>query len=488
MTLVCCLRAQSPRPYIVADFAEKDLPTMLGLCHQGGFETLVVRTPFSSLGHYEWNETFAPEGDRSVRRMVKAATDEGVTLGLLVQEDVVSLNDAFFVPRYYHQFQHSEPLVLFDELSTDDVDIPLRRNDLFKILSTLNLLLIDDEVVSFGTMELVGDLVLLHHCSRGLYGTQKTSHSLDAKVYRVWDTHERNVIPDGELRQLVRQQLADRLAAANISLVIVKDDSEQEILDKSIRVRKVESWENEGIANNTLGWFMVHPADKKRAATTMSELEWVLSKAAAFNASYGFLVDLKTITTHGMMAEMLETMRRWNMLTQHDAFSTSLKEVMKDPYLDWHLERRSDSLYGLYPWNYSHRYQCNLQKIDTGLAQSETWRWNVEEEGRFGMRLQVEGETDIVNPMVNTLRGLVMFPCTVRPRQILEYHFGDTAWIMDANLRLLESIPIEGLPELAKGDNEVSFLCEVDPQAEQLPVVTLRYITREQVFLIHPYK
>lgn len=486
LVLTCGLWSQ--KPYIVADFAEKDLPTMLALCHQGGFETLVVRNPFATLGHYEWDETFAPEGDKSVRRMVETAANEGVTLGVMVQEDLVSLNDAFFAPKYYHQFQHSEPLFLFDELTADDIDIPMRRNDLFRSLSALNLLLIDDEIVSFGTMEIAGDLVLLHHCTRGMFGTKKTAHTLDAKVYRVWDTPDRNVIPDGELRQMVRQQLSDRLAAANVTLVLRRDEPGQEILDKSIRVRKVENWESEGVANNTLGWFLVHPADKKRAATTMTELEWVLSKAAAFNASYGLLVDLKALTTHGLFAEMFEVMRQWNLLTQREAFSPWQKEVMKDPYLDWHLEKQTDSLYRLYPWNFSRRYQCSLQAIDTGLVQGETWLWNTEEEGPFGLWIQVDGVTEVVNPMINTNRGLVMFPCTVKPGQQLDYHFGDTAFIFDVNLHLLETVAVEGLPELAKGDNEVAFLCEVDPETEQLPVVTLRYITRERFFLLHPYK
>lgn len=486
--LLSSIAGWSQKPYIVADFAEGDLPTMLDLCHQGGFETLVVRNPFATLGHYEWDETFAPEGDKSVRRMVETAANEGVTLGVMVQEDLISLNDAFFAPKYYHQFQHSEPLFLFDELTADDIDIPMRRNDLFKTLSALNLLLIDDEIVSFGTMEIAGDLVLLHHCTRGMFGTKKTPHTLDAKVYRVWDTPDRNVIPDGELRQMVRQQLSDRLAAANVTLVLRRDEPGQEILDKSIRVRKVENWESEGVANNTLGWFLVHPADKKRAATTMTELEWVLSKAAAFNASYGLLVDLKALTTHGLFAEMFEVMRQWNLLTQREAFSPWQKEVMKDPYLDWHLEKQTDSLYRLYPWNFSRRYQCSLQAIDTGLVQGETWLWNVEEEGPFGLWIQVDGETEVVNPMVNTSRGLVMFPCTVKPGQQLDYHFGDTAFIVDANLHTLETVAVEGLPELSEGDNEVTFLCEVDPETEQLPLVTLRYITRERFFLLHPYK
>ena len=84
--------------------------------------------------------------------MVETAAGQGVTLGVMVQEDVISLNDAFFDAKYYQQFQHSEPLVLFDELTAEDIDIPLRRNDLFKSVSSLNLLLIDDVLTTGSTL------------------------------------------------------------------------------------------------------------------------------------------------------------------------------------------------------------------------------------------------------------------------------------------------------------------------------------------------
>lgn len=480
------LRAQVTKPYLVADFAEKDLPAMLNLCHQGGFEVLVVKTPFSTLGHYQWDETFAPEGDLSVRRMVQTAQAQGVTLGVLVQEDAISLNDAFFVPKFFKEYQHSEPLVLFDEMAAEDVDITIRRNDLFKILSALNLLLIDDEVVSFGTMELTNHLVLLHHCTRGMFGTKRTSHTLNAKVYRIWDRPGPYVIPEGELRQSVHQQLTKRLEAGNITLMLSKGAPGQEMLEGSVRVRQVEHWEDQGVDNNTLGWFMIHAADSKRVATSMEELEWMLSKAAVFNASYGMLIDLQPVP--GALPEMLATIRQWNALTRSGAFTVSQKEVMRDPYLDWHLERQTDSLFLLHPVNFSRRYQCNLQMVDTGLLQSDTWIWNAEDEVRFGLRIQVEGEVEISNPMINTDKGLVMFPCLLKPGQRLFYDFADTASVVDANSNVIEMVAVEGVSELAKGNNEVVFLCEVDPSVEKVPVIWLRYITREQALVIHPYK
>ena len=112
------------------------------------------------------------------------------------------------------------------------------------------------------------------------------------------------------------------------------------------------------------------------------------------------------------------------------------------------------------------------------MLQSETWTWNAEEEGGFGLRIQVEGEVEILNPMVNTSKGLVMFPCALKPGQRLLYDFGETAQVVDADDHQLDEVVIEGLAELDKDDSEVYFLCEVDPLAKKRPVVTLRYVTR----------
>ena len=484
----CVSRAQSHQPYLVADFSEQDLQTMLDLCHQGGFEWLVVKTPFSTYGHYEWNESFAPEGDLSVRRMVQTAKDQEVKLGLMIQEDAISLNDAYFAPKYFNQYQRSEQLKLFDEMDAEDVDIALYRDEALKSLTSLNLLQIDDELISIGTMEHAGDLVLLHRCSRGLYGTPRTHHGVNAKVYRIWDSPDRFVIPDGELREAVRQQLVDRLECGNVSLVLHKGAPGQEMLDKSIRVRQVERWTEEGVNNNTLGWFMIHASDKKRTATSTEDLEWMLSKASAYDASYGMLLDPKAMKNLGSMPDMLVLMKRWNKLTRSGAFTASQQELMKDPYMDWHLEQQGDSLFKLYPMHISRRYQCAFQEVDTGFLKSEPWAWNVEEDGCFGLRLNVEGEVEVTNPMINTTKGLVMFPCTLKPGQLLVYDFGENAYVMDANYNKLRTVTVEGLPELAQGDNEVAFFCEVDPSVEQHPVVKLRYITRERPFVIHPHK
>lgn len=472
------VRAQVSESYIIADFTENELGTMLELCNKGGFGVLIQKTPFSTYGHYLWNETFAPQGAESVTRMVATAEKAGVRLGMWTRDDAISADDAFFSSENFKQFRREAKLKLYSDHDANEITMALYRNEVFDKPSSLNLVLIDDEMVSYGTMEYSGGLALLHRCTRGAYGTRAVGHSVDAEVYKILDGPERYVVPEGELLDKVRKEFNGK--RQYFPVFLRKGESGQNWIDETIRVNQVERWEQENPSVTSLGWFLVHASDKRRPSTSMEDMEWMLSKVACFHACYGLVIEPNAVTEHGMLGDLLETMSCWNRLIRADAFTERQCEILRNPYLDWHLEQQDSIHYLLFSQNFSRRFNCDLMEIDTGVLRSETWIWNADEVGRFGLRIKVDGETEIINPMVNTSRGLVMFPCTIQPGQRLLYDFGETARVVDADYHIITEVTIEGLPEFDKGGNEVYFICEVDPEAQQRPLVTLRYITREQ--------
>jgi hypothetical protein len=469
------VKAQVNEPYVLSDFTGKELGKMLEICHQGGFGILVQKTPFATYGHYEWNEAFAPQGDQSVKQMVAASEEAGVHLGVWVQENAIDTDDSYFSPEYYKQYRKGGRLELYDAISADETTIAIRRTEVLNTSSTLNLILIDDELISYATMEGSGDLTLIHRCTRGAYGTKAVAHGVNAEAYRIWGSPENFVEPEGELRDMVRNSLENRLQYFQVKLF--QGDPGQDWIDESIRVSQVERWEQESPLS--LGLFKIRISDSRRPATSMEELEWMLSKAASFDAGYGLVIDPLALKGHGMLDEMLETMNRWNRLQRTDAFTEQQEQLLRDPYLDWHLEQ-VDSLnsYLLYEQHISRRFRCDFKESEPGVLRTETWTWNSDEGGAFGLRIQVDGEVEVLNPMVNTSMGLVMFPCALKPGQRLLYDFGETAWVVDADYHKIEEVFIEGLAELEEGSNEVYFLCEVNPALKQRPVVSLRYITR----------
>ena len=471
------------KSYLVADFNEKELNDYLEICKKGGFEYLLVRTPFSTYGHYQWNPEFAAN-DQAVARMVQKAEAAGVHLGLLVQSDAISENDAYFKPKYIKQFLREGEVRLFSDITADERDITLRRNDVIKGISSLNLILVDDELISYGTIETSGELLLLHHCTRGAYGTAKAPHSNKANAYKLWDSPLRFVAPDGDLVDSVRMHLNRRIEASGADFVLQAGEPGQELLDLSVRVRQAERWESDvNTTKNGLGWITIIAADQRRSATSFDDVEWMMSKAAGFDAGYGLIIEKKAMKEHGQLDEILAMMRQWDQLRYANSFSATQREDLRDPYLDWHLDKVDDQHFSLSQWNISSRYRCNYVKEQSLLLTAEPWEWKADAEGRFGLRLTVEGKVPVVNPMVNTEIGLVMFPCTIQPKQSLMYDFDDVAYVMDANCKKIAEVNIEGISVLPKGTSEVTFYGEIKKEGDR-PEVTLRYITKEKSELI----
>lgn len=474
LAVVWGLCAQVPKTYVVADFSEKDLPEMLALCQKGGIENLLVKTPFSTYGHFCWNPEFAAN-DKAVARMAQKAESEGVRLGLLIHQDAISVNDAFFSAHNCQYFQREGRVELFSDITEDDVDLTLLFNGVIEGVSSMNLLLIDNEMISYGTIERAGELLLLHHCTRGVCGTHRSSHTTQSETYKIWDSPERYVAPEGNLKDSVQLWLNRRIEASGVHFVFQAGDPGQELLDGSIRVRQVERW----AANDSLtglGWINLHAADKKRHATSLDEVEWILSKAVAFDAGYGVLVDKKAVKEHGQLNEILELIRQWDMLQSAGVLTDEQLETLRDPYSDWHLAQMEDGDFELFQRNYSRRYQCRFVEADSLLIGAEPWEWEADVEGRFGLRLQVDGEVAIKDPMVNTESGLVMFPCVIKPCQRLWYDFTDVAHVVDANGNTIKDVVVEGASLLPSGSSEVRFYCETAKEGVW-PLVTVRYVT-----------
>ena len=219
-----------------------------------------------------------------------------------------------------------------------------------------------------------------------------------------------------------------------------------------------------------IGNFQINLADKNRKATTMEELEWFLSKAAAFDAGFGLDFNAETMRKHGFTDEMLLTINNWETLRFTNAFSEEQKEAFKDPYGDWHIEKVDDSSYLLYPQHISRRYFCNFKE--------DSWQWNTPFTSPFALCITVEGKGSISDVYLETPNDTLRFPCTLKSGQCLIYDFDGTAFITDMNYNKIKKIETQGVALLNEGSSDVSFFCNVTTEEKKLPYVTVRFMTR----------
>ena len=482
------------RSYLLADGQEKDLSFLKAKCHQANLD-----------------------------------------LGLSVLANRIPTNSKLVTPKPSSHLLRQGELQLQLPMNETQDEFAVYHSDVFGIPSTINVLQIGDELITYRTMETAGNIHLLYHCVRGAYGTKKSSHPKNAPVYKLWDTPERTLLPDLELQDQMAQAEAKKLAKTCYDILIFNDlksyaynefgdlgighfldtmrkynpdkmlqgdlltpmsaqyldrVNENQLWNASMRTKIVETLtEKQDFYNSQqmpwmIGDFQVILADKNRKATTLEELEWLLSKAAAFDAGFGLHFDAETMRKHGLTPVFLKTIRLWETLRLNGLFSEAQKEQFKDPYGNWHIAKENDSTYLLYAEHISRRYFCNFD--------DDRWEWNSPYESRFALCVAAEGKGSISELEFRTPNGILYLPCTLKGGQYLVYDFNGTACITDQNFNKIKEVFPQGVSILDEGASEVSFTCEVHTEDKKQPSVTVRYYTHGVpeciTHRLHPHK
>ena len=457
------------------------------------------------------------------------AHQAGLDLGLIVLANCIPTDSKLVGPKPSKHLLKQGLLHLQLPIDDKQNEFAVYHSELFDIPSTINVLQIDDELVTYRSVEKVGNIHLFYHCVRGAFGTRRVAHGKNAVVYKLWDTPERTLLPDLETQDQMAQSEAKKIANTDYPLLIFNDlksyayndqgdlsighfldtmhkynpdkllqadlltpaawpylsrVNENQLWNETMRSTMVETLaEKQEFYRKTqmpwmIGNFKIHLADKNRKATTMEEMEWFLSKAAAYDAGFGLIFDPETMKRHGLTNDMLNTINIWETLRLAGAFSEEQKELFKDPYENWHIGKAEDSSYLLYPQYISRGFYCNFK--DDG------WQWNSPYPGRFALRIAVEGKGSISELELRTPNGILYFPCTVKAGQYLVFDFDGTAYVTDANFNTMEEILPQGVSILDEGPSEVSFKCKMKKEKEKQPEVTLRFITRGKPETIVP--
>jgi hypothetical protein len=470
---------RSTKSYLITDYTEKDTAFLKAKCRQAGLD-----------------------------------------LGLSVVANRIPTDSKLVSPKPSKHLLKQGVLQLQLPMNERQDEFAVYHSELFDTPSSINVLQIGDELITYRTMETTGNIHLLYHCVRGAFGTRKSAHPKEAPVYKLWDTPERTLLPDLELQDQMTQKVAKECAKKDIPLLIFNDlksygyseqgdtaighfldtmrkynpdkllqadlltpaswpylsrVNENMVWTESMRTKIVEtlSQKQDFFHEQQMSWmignFPIILADKNRRATTLEELEWFLSKAAAFDAGFGLEVSEETLRKHGLTDEMLNTINIWETLRLDSAFNEAQKETFKDPYGNWHIEK-ADSTYLLYTQHISRRYFCNFT--------DDTWEWNNPYKSRFALQIAVDGKGSISELEFRTPNGILYLPCTLKAGQCLMYGFDGSTYITDQNYNTIEEVLPRGVSFLDEGSNEVTFTCEVKTEGKKQPIVSLRFLTR----------
>lgn len=519
---------EAMKSYLISDFSEKNFDVILEKAQIAGFDYVYHEGPFEDWGHFNWSESFVTGGDAGVKALVDKAAAVGIGVGVHTLSNFTTTNDAYVTPVPSKHLLKQGALNLLSPLDKEQTEIRIKKSDLFAMPMTLNGLQIDDELISYGKVEEEGDVMVLKNCKRGAFGTTPADHDQNTPLYKLWDYPYKTFFPDLELQDAYADRLAEIMNKTGLCQISfdglegcsytghddyamarfvermfrqvnhpLRNDASRlthylwhihsytnwgEPWGEAMRTGQVESriknqaFYHRNLFPRMLGWFLIRLADRKQECTSLEDLEWAMSEAAGFDAGYAMTIRSNTFRRHGQIDKLLEAIHNWDYLREKQAFTAEQRERLRDPKTEWHLEKKSETDFLLYPLNISKTYTCNLGEMQPGQPGGADWAWETPYGGGYAIRLKVDGDGTIKNPKFTTPDGVIMFPCEISDRQYLLYTFDGKAVVTDKNYNVLEEVQPEGEARIPEGSSAVSFSCEL--VSEDAPDVLIRHITR----------
>lgn len=377
-------------------------------------------------------------------------------------------------------------------------------------------------------------VAVLKGCTRGAFGTAVSSHPAGCQVSKLIDYPYQTLFPDIRLQDRFSDRLAELFNRTGVSQISFDglegcewtgegeysenrfcmrwyDQIDHLVLNDASRLHHFlwhmntrmnwgEPWgeemrtgQVEGRIRNQeffrknlfpamLGWFLIRKANRKFEASTLADMEWALSEAAGFDAGFSLSAGCDTLDGLGNSTEILEAVRNWELLRFENRFNDELKELLKKPETEWHLEKEDDHLFRLYPMAITRPLICDLLEMQPGQPGGSDWTLNNPlEKQSFSFRMKVEGYGYIENPRFYNKYGMLQFRTVVKGGQYLLFD-GQEAYVTDRNYNRLSRAEYSGSCQIDHGAAQLSFGCSFG--GEEGPEVQVRLITRSEPYLI----
>ncbi len=437
--------SETGRAYLIADFDEQTFDTMLDYTQQAGLASLYHEGPFQSWGHFMLDSVAFPNGIAGMKACVDKANKKGIRIGVHTLSTFINTNDPYVTPIPDKRLSMTGSSVLTDDVSAIATAIPIVSDQYFKNIesSTLHAVKIGDEIIRFRAVSAQVPYKLLD-CQRGVYGTKASDHPKGAMAGMLFDYPYNTLFPNFELQQEIAGNLGRFFNETGVShldfdghegcLSAGEGDYGMQIFaDKVIKDTKHtlvngtsrsyhyywhlchywnwgEPWyggfresqgdyrlENQPFLErnympNMLGWFLLS------ATTTAEDIEWMMARAAGYNAGFALVARYKSLQKNPNTAQLLALVKLWQEAYRSKIFSADQIARLKNPENDFHLEKNNQGwkLYPFKKYKFEHE-QKNLQPGEPTFSQWEFVHHELEQPLNFTLTIMGK-EGSINNP------------------------------------------------------------------------------------------
>ncbi len=438
------------RPYIISNFGESTVDKMLDFTEKVGFYSLYQSHPFVTWGHFDLIPSLFPNGREGMKTCVDKAREHHIRLGVHTLTNFITTNDPFVSPVPHQGLASYAATVITEKLGINDTEIHIEDSTFYHKKTTLQTVRVGDELIRFSEISEEPPFRLFN-CSRGAFGTTARAHDKGEKIARLIDHPYKTFYPNMDLQNEMIDNLSEFFNETGVShmdfdghegaystgygdaskdyfalrflegvdhmVVNGTSQSSHFYWHLNTYMNWGEPWyggmresQNEIRFNNQatlernyqpnmLGWFWY------QAGTTLEEMEWMLARAAGWNAGYALVVNPGDLEKNPGTEEVIEAIRTWEEAKSRAIFNESQKQLLKAGENDFSLQKISENEFHLQYYRKASFAHENMV-LQPGQPHYSEWDFNNDFEAQdLYFRLQASGEKGKIEMITLELDG-----------------------------------------------------------------------------------
>ena len=544
--------------YLICPFGEKNLDAVIQYAKQGGFEYIYHPGPFETWGHFRLNPLEFPEGDASMKRCVERAAKSGIRLAVHCLSGFITTNDPYVTPVPDPRLARVGSSTLTGAIDEKATEVPVIAPEAFTKPTPwekpMRVIIMGTELAQYESVSPTAPWKL-RGCKRGVFGTTAAAHRAGADIGKLADHNYNTLYPgieNGMMDEMAARlvELGNKTGLRQISFDGLEGLSAYgygEYARNRFVKQCYDGWKNETMSDASnllhylwhvhsrmnwgepwgrsmregmaeyrfanqdyfdrnlyprmLGWFEVRPAAGDLEAISLEDVEWMLAKAAGYDAGFALTTSEQSLRIDGQSAVILDAVREWERARMGHAFTDAQRERLRAPRGEFHLEATGQESWMLWPLEISKTLGTEAGKAGASCEYTNPF---AAQPLRFTLRA-VAGKTGerpaavldptkpgaaearnggagaavpdaLANPAFTVNGAIVRFAVTLKPGQYLVGNGDAVAFVYDANWNLVASVRAEGaVPTVAGGKQAIGL--QFEAAGETPPTAQVRFKT-----------
>jgi len=499
---------KAARPYIISSFGEETVDQMIDFTEKVGFYSLYHSHPFSNWGHFDLIPSLFPNGRDGLKACVDKAKDRNILMGVHTLTTFITTNDAYVTPVPHKDLAVFAPTKLTSDINETATEILIEDPSFYDKKTVLQTVRIGNELIRFARVSDEPPFKL-EECIRGAFGTRAVPHKKGDKIARMIDHGYKTFYPNIYLQNEIVDDLIELFNETGVAhldfdghegayaagygdagkdyfALRLIEGVDHMVVNGTSRsshfywhINTYMNWgepwyggmkesQNEIRFNNQavhernyqpnmLGWFQL------LGNTTIEEMEWMLARAAGWNAGYALVVHPKNLEDNPLAEEIIKLIRVWEEAKNRHIFNEEQKKLLKAGENDFSLAKISDGEFHLQYYTKDNFVHENIV-LQPGQPNYSEWRFeNTSAEQPLYFKLGADGTKGSIENIIIELDSYqtIEIPVQLEAGTSIIYNGSDQLLIYDEKGRMKEKLPIEfGGINLGAGNHVMSVSCE----------------------------